>query len=75
MCIINVSLLIGYLFGFIGLCFDILFPLAIYIINVDLLIGYLFELEILFPLTIYIINVGLLIYMNFGPTMWVRFVG
>ena len=39
MCTINVSLLIGYLFGL-----EILFPLVICIINMGLLIGYLFGL-------------------------------
>ena len=40
-----------------------------------LLIGYLFGLETFFLLAMCIINVGLLIDMNFGPTMWVKFVG
>ena len=37
--------------------------------------AYWIELEILFLLVLCIINVGLLIDMNFGPTMWARFVG
>ena len=38
--------------------------------------AYWIRLETLFPLAMcIIINVDLLIDMNFGPTMWVKFVG
>ena len=37
--------------------------------------AYWIGLETLFPLVICIINVSLLIDMNFGPTIWMKFVG
>ena len=72
-------LLIGYLFELIrfGLKCYFLWPYVLFmwpIGNWLFVWAYWIELKILFYLVMCIINVGLLIDVNFGLTMWVRFV-